>query len=52
MLSGWSHVIVRDDMEILVGGRLYGLCSESARFRADVLSPRRFATPPASRSWS
>lgn len=37
MLSGWSHVIVRDDMEILVGGRLYGLCSESARFRADVL---------------
>lgn len=33
----WAQVMVRDDMEILVGGRLYGLCSKSAKWRADAL---------------
>lgn len=36
-LSGWRTVLVREDMEILVGGRLHALCSESARWRADAL---------------
>lgn len=35
--AGWPAVLVRDDMEILIGGRLYGLCSVSAQWRADAL---------------
>lgn len=36
-LAHWANVQVREDMEILVGGRLYGLVSKSAKWRADAL---------------
>lgn len=36
-LSGWKKVEITDDMEITCGGRLYGLMSESAKWRADTL---------------
>lgn len=35
-LSKWLPVEIRDDMSITYGGRLYGLCSESERWRADA----------------
>lgn len=35
--SGWPVVVVTPDMEITYGGRLYGLCSESERWRADAM---------------
>lgn len=35
--SDWPHVVIRPDMEITYGGRLYGLCSESAKWRADTM---------------
>lgn len=34
--TGWPVVSVRDDMEIVVGEDLYGLCSKSAWWRADA----------------
>lgn len=36
-LSRWKSVVIREDMEIVYGDRLYGLCSESAKWRADCL---------------
>lgn len=36
-LSGWKKVEITADMEITCGGRLYGLMSESAKWRADTL---------------
>lgn len=36
-MSGWKPVVIGKDMEITYGGRLYGLCSESAKWRADTL---------------
>lgn len=36
-LSGWKKVEISADMEITCGGRLYGLMSESAKWRADTL---------------
>lgn len=36
-LSGWKLVAISPDMEITIGGRLYGLVSESAKWRADCL---------------
>lgn len=36
-MSGWKSVVIGKDMEITYGGRLYGLCSESAKWRADTL---------------
>lgn len=35
--SGWPVVVVTPEMEITYGGRLYGLCSESERWRADAM---------------
>lgn len=40
VLSGmcaWNKAVVEDDMSITYGGRLYGLCSESEKWRADAL---------------
>jgi HPt (histidine-containing phosphotransfer) domain-containing protein len=34
--SQWDQVMIADDMTITVGGRIYALCSESARWRADA----------------
>lgn len=34
--TGWAPVTIDEDMSIRIGGRLYGLCSESARWRADA----------------
>lgn len=36
-ISGWKPVVINEAMEITYGGRLYGLCSESAKWRADCL---------------
>lgn len=36
-IAKWQKVVVRDDMVITYGGRIYGLCSESERWRADCL---------------
>lgn len=36
-MCGWSKAVVESDMSITFGGRLYGLCSESERWRADCL---------------
>lgn len=36
-LSGWKTVAIGDDMAILIDGREYGLCSESAKWRADTM---------------
>lgn len=36
-LSGWKKVEISADMDITCGGRLYGLMSESAKWRADTL---------------
>lgn len=40
VLSGmcdWNKAVVESDMSITFGGRLYGLCSESEKWRADCL---------------
>jgi hypothetical protein len=34
--TGWAQVAVDPDMSVRIGGRLYSLCSESARWRADA----------------
>lgn len=36
-MCGWSKAEVGPDMSITYGGRLYGLCSESEKWRADCL---------------
>lgn len=36
-LARWYKVVIRDDMSVTYGGRLYGLCSESEKWRADTL---------------
>lgn len=36
-MAKWKPVVIGNDMEITVGGRLYGLMSESAKWRADTL---------------
>ena len=36
-MCGWSKAEVGTDMTITYGGRLYGLCSESEKWRADCL---------------
>lgn len=36
-LAKWKPVVIGNDMEITCGGRLYGLMSESAKWRADTL---------------
>lgn len=36
-MSGWAQVVIEPDMDITYGGRLYGLCSESAKWRADTM---------------
>lgn len=36
-MCGWNKAIVEADMSITYGGRLYGLCSESEKWRADAL---------------
>ena len=36
-MCGWSKAVVESDMSITFGGRLYGLCSESEKWRADAL---------------
>lgn len=36
-MCGWSKAEVGPDMAITYGGRLYGLCSESEKWRADAL---------------
>ena len=35
--DGWPAITLADDMEIRLDGRLYGLCSESERWRADAV---------------
>lgn len=35
-VTKWPTVQLRDDMEITVGGRLWGLCSEAERWTADA----------------
>jgi len=36
-MSGWKPVVITEAMDITYGDRLYGLCSESAKWRADCL---------------
>lgn len=36
-IAGWPQPMIRDDIEILVNGRPYGLQSESAKWRTDFL---------------
>lgn len=36
-MSGWKPVVITESMDITYGGRLYGLCSESAKWRTDCL---------------
>lgn len=36
-LAKWKPVQILDDMSVNVGGRAYGLVSESAKWRADTL---------------
>jgi energy-coupling factor transporter ATP-binding protein EcfA2 len=36
-MSGWKPVTLADDMAIFIGDREYGLCSESAKWRADTM---------------
>lgn len=42
--TGWKSVVIRDDMEIMVGDRLYNLESESMRWRADAMIAQMVAT--------
>lgn len=42
--TGWKPVVIQDDMEIMVGGRLYNLESESMRWRADAMIAQMVAT--------
>lgn len=35
--SQWPVVVITPDMEITYGGRLYGLCSESEKWRCDAM---------------
>jgi len=42
--TGWPAVVVRDDLEITAGGRLYSLQSESYRWRADAMIAQTVAT--------
>ena len=35
-LTGWGQVVIRPDLELTVGGRLYNLLSESEKWRADI----------------
>ncbi len=35
-LTGWSRVQILADMTVTIDGRAYGLCSESAQWRADA----------------
>lgn len=47
LLSGmakWKVCEITEDIEITYGGRLYGLCSESERWRADTLISLAIAT--------
>jgi len=36
-ISGWAQVVITPEIEITYGGRLYGLLSESEKWRADTL---------------
>lgn len=36
-MCGWNKAVVEADMGVTYGGRLYGLCSESEKWRADAL---------------
>lgn len=36
-MCGWNKAVVEADMSVTYGGRLYGLCSESEKWRADAL---------------
>lgn len=36
-IAGWKKVVITRDMDITVNGRVYGLISESAKWRADTL---------------
>jgi len=40
--TGWGKVTIDNDMEIRIAGRLYSLCSESARYRADLVLAEAF----------
>lgn len=42
--ASWPAITLDDDMQIRVGGRLYGLCSESERWRADAACVVAIAT--------
>jgi hypothetical protein len=42
--EGWPAITFGDDAEIRIGGRPYGLCSESERWRADVVCTFAIAT--------
>lgn len=42
--TGWKPVVIQDDMEIMVGSRLYNLESESMRWRADAMIAQMVAT--------
>lgn len=42
--TGWPPVVIRDDMQIMAGGRLYALQSESYRWRADAMIAQMVAT--------
>lgn len=42
--TGWYPVVIRDDMEIIVGGRNYNLQSESMRWRADAMIAQMVAS--------
>lgn len=42
--TGWPMVVIRDDMEIIAGGRPYNLQSESYRWRADAMIAQMVAT--------
>lgn len=42
--TGWPAVVIRDDLEITAGGRLYNLQSESYRWRADAMIAQAVAT--------
>lgn len=40
----WPLVVIQDDMEIIVGGRMYALRSESEQYRADAMIAQMVAT--------
>lgn len=42
--SGWDRVTIDTEMEICLGGRPYGLCSESAKYRADLMIAEAIGT--------